>query len=144
MPWLGVLDTFCTSDSELILCRRTRGSSAYQSFYPLFPASAASEVPLDVSHAHLAKFNGTTPDLLLLPSVLTPFAKVVDGSVVVNPGQASRGSSGNGGTFAKFQIQAMPRDNLRIATQSLHQNGTDEHLQPHNIYQRARVDIVRM
>lgn len=134
------------------MARTVRHVLHQRHFYPLYPASTASEVPLDVSHAKLAAFTGVSPDILLLPSVLTPFAKIVDGSVVVNPGQTARGGGGGGndscGTCVKLQVQPMAKDALQRA-QSGGGNGAgaddaEEVRMQHSIYDRTRVDIVRL
>ena len=118
------------------------------SFYPVFPASAASQLPLDVTHSSLAQFKTVTPDILLVPSVLTPFARIVDGTVCVNPGPLARGSSEatapqsrGKGSYARFDIAPMKKDRLR----DLEEN-SDEAEAPigHEIYERARVDLVRI
>jgi DNA polymerase alpha subunit B len=70
-----------------------------RSFYPLFPPPSREGLPqglsgvgagLDVSHIRLADMVNVTPDVLIVPSMLGTFAKVVEGVVVVNPGSASR------------------------------------------------------
>lgn len=87
------------------------------SFYPLFPP--AQTVPLDLTIAAGSLDLSSSPEILLLPSNLAPFVKVVslpvdiqaDGDdlnlgdkagkvscVCVNPGYTARGMSG--GTFA--------------------------------------------
>lgn len=105
-------------------------------FYPLFPAP--SDLPLDVTHSKLAAFPSVTPDVLLLPSVLTPFARVVDGTVVANPGHCARGSVPGKGSYASLQIQPMDRKRLQ-------DQAKDETVKlSHQIFHRARVDVIRI
>ncbi|KAG8848497.1 DNA-directed DNA polymerase alpha subunit pol12, partial [Serendipita sp. 411] len=56
-------------------------------FYPLFPSD---DVNLDVSHSELLGFQGSNPDVLIIPSMLKHFHKNVHGTVVINPGKASK------------------------------------------------------
>ncbi|KAG8821441.1 DNA-directed DNA polymerase alpha subunit pol12 [Serendipita sp. 400] len=58
-----------------------------RSFYPLFPSD---DVNLDVSHSELLGFQGSNPDVLIIPSMLKHFHKNVHGTVVINPGKASK------------------------------------------------------
>lgn len=72
------------------------------SFYPPFPASAG--VPLDTSNADLLELPDCGVDVLVAPSKLTQFIKVVDGDVVVvNPGMLVRAATG-GGSYAEFSV----------------------------------------
>lgn len=108
-------------------------------FYPLFPTP--SDLPLDVTHSKLATFPSVTPDILLLPSVLTPFARIVDGTVVINPGSCARGSS-NKGSFASLQVQAMDKTLLR--NQEDGESFGEPAKVPHKLFERARVDVLRI
>lgn len=84
------------------------------SFYPLYPPSAS--VPLDFSLAPEALDIPSTPDVLLLPSDLAPFIKVLnyessDGEeasncLCVNPGRLSKGIGG--GTFVDLNFHEDP------------------------------------
>jgi DNA polymerase alpha subunit B len=105
-------------------------------FYPLF--SATSDLPLDVTHSKLASFPSVTPDILLLPSVLTPFARIVDGTVVANPGPCAKGSSPGKGSFASFQIQPMNKSELQ------EQASSESAQLSHQVFDRARVDVFRI
>lgn len=129
------------------------------SFYPIFPppqpkskptsTSTSTEttpeqpLPLSLPHIHLASFASVTPDILLLPSGgLAPFAKVVDGVVVVNSGhmQGSGGSSapsaGATANAATLSIRPMDKTDLQSAVQA-----GDQH-QECNVWERCRVDLV--
>ncbi|UZJ52402.1 hypothetical protein CBS101457_001722 [Exobasidium rhododendri] len=105
-------------------------------FYPLFPTT--SDLPLDVTHSKLASFPSVTPDILLLPSVLTPFARIVDGTVVSNPGTCARGSTPGKGSFASFRIQPMNKSSLQD------QASSEKGQLSHQIFERARVDVFRI
>lgn len=77
----------------------------------------------------LADFVGVTPDVVVLPSTLPTLAGVVDGVVVVNPGVVSKRAGA--GTYARITIEA-PRV-----------EGGEE-LVGHRIFERARVEVVRI
>ncbi|PWN33914.1 uncharacterized protein FA14DRAFT_124644, partial [Meira miltonrushii] len=113
-------------------------------FYPLFPASTATDLPLDVSHAHLAQFTDVTPDVLLLPSILTPFAKIVDGTVVVNPGLTAKGNNDGKGSFACLQVKPMPKQDLQNVIQQDSEADTEGTRWQNALYDRTRVDITRI
>lgn len=77
------------------------------SYYPLYPPS--DSVPLDTSLAPEALEISTIPDILLLPSDLTPFVKVLNFAeeneekatkfICINPGRIAKGIGG--GTFVE-------------------------------------------
>jgi DNA polymerase alpha subunit B len=125
-----------------------------RSAYPLFPAARAACLDASLA-AHLDM--DVTPDVLVLPSDLNPFAKVVprvpepaaapaapalparvaepsapsaerDAFVAVNPGRVAKGNAG--GAFAL----------VRIAEHA--PVGPGDHA--HAVGERARVDIVRV
>ncbi|CAA7403223.1 unnamed protein product [Spirodela intermedia] len=86
-----------------------------RSFYPLYPPSV--DVPLDLSLAPEALEISLTPDILLMPSDLTPFVKVLSLAersetgeparcVCVNPGRLAKGIGG--GTFAELLYDTSP------------------------------------
>eukprot|EP00906_Rhabdomonas_costata_P000754 RCo000991 len=81
-----------------------------RSFYPLVPA--APEAQLDFSHQRFLEFPGEqSPDVLVLPSVLSPFAQKIDGALVVNPGLVHKRS------FAELTVAppAGPTDTSCVA-----------------------------
>ncbi|KAF9236510.1 DNA polymerase alpha/epsilon subunit B-domain-containing protein [Melanogaster broomeanus] len=69
-----------------------------RSFYPLFPVpfDLAHEVNLDVTHSEGLRLveneDESVPDVLVLPSRLKQFSKVVDASTVINPSFLSKGT----------------------------------------------------
>ena len=116
------------------------------SFYPIFPppqpkskSKQEQPLPLSLPHIDLASFASVTPDILLLPSgTLAPFAKVVDGVVVVNPGQMQIGSGSGSADInaARLTIRPIDKDELQSAVQA-----GDEHRES-GLWQRCRVDLV--
>ncbi|CAE6448433.1 hypothetical protein ACGC1H_005537 [Rhizoctonia solani] len=80
------------ADAMTMLCRQILEQ---QSFYPLFPVpkEVQEDVNLSVTHSNLLKMDGFAPDLLVLPSRLKEFQKVVDSTTVVNPALAAKFNS---------------------------------------------------
>mmetsp|Transcript_5284 Transcript_5284/g.9614 ORF Transcript_5284/g.9614 Transcript_5284/m.9614 type:complete len:649 (-) Transcript_5284:46-1992(-) len=102
-----------------------------QSYYPVFPPP--KQANLDLRHLGKVKMP-VTPDVLLVPSKLAPFCKEVLGSLVVNPQQLSKGSTG--GTFATITIHPMPREELEKAGEGVEM--------PHKVAERARVQVQKI
>ncbi|KAJ7945513.1 DNA polymerase alpha subunit B [Quillaja saponaria] len=84
-----------------------------QSFYPLYPPAEA--IPMDFSLAPEALQLSSIPDILILPSDIKYFVKVIsDGEsegqqvkcISVNPGRLAKGEGG--GTFAELDYNAGP------------------------------------
>lgn len=89
----GSKDRFCTLASHMV---------RQWSFYPSFPPSKC--VPLDVSNSSRLSFPNCGLDVLIVPSVLMPFAKAADEDIIaINPGLMVRGASG-GGSYADFVV----------------------------------------
>ena len=105
-----------------------------RSYYPLFPGS--SKTNLDLKRMDQWKMP-CAPDLLILPSKLTPFARSVldNNTVVVNPGHLTRNTSG--GTYAAMDIHPISRDTLENA-------GGDDVKLKHSVQDRTRVEIKRI
>jgi len=102
-----------------------------QSYYPVFPPPKQANLDL----RHLAKVKmPVTPDVLLVPSKLAPFCKEVLGSLVINPQQLSKGSTG--GTFASITIHPMERDALEKAGEGVEM--------PHKVAERTRVQVQKI
>ncbi|EJU05826.1 DNA polymerase alpha subunit B [Dacryopinax primogenitus] len=65
-----------------------------KSFYPIFPPTkdVSSDVNLDVLCYEFLRIGPTAPAVLVLPSMLKQFHKVVNDTLVINPSFLSRGS----------------------------------------------------
>ena len=75
-----------------------------QSFYPLFPAPVGTQLEL----RQMGKLSMVQkPDLLVLPSKLNTFAKVIQGTLCVNPGKLTKGNGG--GTYAHISVNPLAR-----------------------------------
>lgn len=96
---------------------------------------------LEVPYLGLAELGDSLPDVLLIPSEMKYFAKVVRGVIVINPGQFIRPSKDElkeDGSYAVVHIKpANDSDSDNIDKV----DGSD--LYYHNIYKRCRVDIYR-
>ncbi|OCF55338.1 DNA polymerase alpha subunit B [Kwoniella mangroviensis CBS 10435] len=112
-----------------------------RSFYPIFPPpeTTASEVNLDVTHYPLLKMDGPAPDILILPSKLKHFSKIVDSTLVINPAHLARAHTA--GTFAKVSIHPVPRPKLENA---ISDGGELDEFRDHQVWDRARSEIWRI
>ncbi|KAL5614552.1 hypothetical protein BROUX41_004655 [Berkeleyomyces rouxiae] len=113
-------------------------------FFPLFPPSDRSALmktgtedglppgaSLDTAYLKLGEMLNARPDVMVLPSALPPFVKVVESVLMINPGSLSRRAGP--GTYAKMAIYPP-----KVA-----QDG-DDAMQSHSIFSRSRVEIVRI
>ena len=117
------------------------------SFYPLFPSPMAPPLEplnLDVTHSNLLKFNaGAGADIFILPSMLKHFAKVVDSAVMINPASLTKRNAA--GTFAKLTIYPIEKRRLEAAKMEEPQQEDDEEpATDHKVYDRCRVDLIRI
>lgn len=113
-----------------------------RSFYPLFPPPERSTLPqslsgvgaaLDVPHSRLFDLVNVSPDVLLVPSMLGAFAKVVDGVLVVNPGSASRRLGT--GTWVEMVVQVPNLNGIRV---------DEVGMRVHDVWERSRVEVKRI
>lgn len=88
----------------------------------------------DLRHSRHWEFK-VNPDVLILPSRLAPLAKDVHGSMLVNPGQLTKGIGG--GTYAEMSIHPVKEDDLRRAA-------TFNQPLDHNIFARTSLSIVKI
>ncbi|KAF2087912.1 DNA polymerase alpha/primase associated subunit [Saccharata proteae CBS 121410] len=150
----------CVSDKARMQNAMERWSTnliAQRNFCPVFPPTAREALPkvdgvegrgegdgedvqflplgavLDTSYLKLTEWLNVRPDVLITPSALTPFAKVVNSVLVLNPGTLSK--KRGPGTYARMTVlPASVSDEEREKGDVL----------PHKIYERARVDIVHV
>ncbi|KAH7926462.1 DNA polymerase alpha, subunit B [Leucogyrophana mollusca] len=102
------------NDAMASLCRDVLQQ---RSFYPIFPVpqELAHEVNLDVTHSDGLRLvegeDDFAPDVLVLPSRLKHFAKIVDGTTAINPSLLSKGTyatlsfTGSGSRATKERIK---------------------------------------
>ncbi|KAI9847000.1 MAG: DNA-directed DNA polymerase alpha subunit pol12 [Sclerophora amabilis] len=129
-----------------ILARLPRHLIEQRHFFPLFPSvgrrrllkpgiegELATGAVLDTSYLKLGEWLNVRPDVLITPSALPPFAKVVESVLVINPGMSSKRRAP--GTFAQMTIHpATVTDEERVEGKMV----------GHKIYERGRVDICRI
>ncbi|KAK3067835.1 DNA-directed DNA polymerase alpha subunit pol12 [Teratosphaeriaceae sp. CCFEE 6253] len=144
--------------SDDLLARMTRGVIEQRHFFPVFPAQAREDLPrptpipgdlgaeasggaervvggasLDLAYLKLGEWVNVRPDVLVLPSVLNPFVKVIDGITCINPGTASK--KRGAGHFAAMNVRP------RVLTEEEREAGQAV---AHEVFGRARVDVVRI
>eukprot|EP00981_Chlorochromonas_danica_P000159 scaffold46_cov196-Ochromonas_danica.AAC.9 len=132
------------------LCRLAGHVAHQQSFAPQFPVPPnAYAAQLDLRQAKHWTMSHT-PDLLILPSRLSPLAKEVvvntadlvsssstsSQMLVVNPGLLVKGRAG--GSYAEITIHPLPETSLREALLK------GEQWLPHNVTTRTSVRIVKI
>lgn len=96
-----------------------------------------SGADLEVSYLGLTEFvSNVSPDIIIIPSELYPFARVVKNVIMINPGRFIK-PNGDNGSFAQISIKC-PDSTDPLLTKI---DGEDE-LYLHNIWKRSRVDII--
>jgi len=107
-----------------------------QSYYPLFPPPISKEIRANLDLGKMDHWKlPCTPDILILPSKLVPFAKSTASScLVVNPGLLSKGTTG--GTYASIQIHPMKSECI----DQLGEQGEIEH----GVQERTNVSIKKI
>lgn len=143
------------------LARQSHHLLQQRRFYPLFPpfsspsqSSPSGPIPvpsvsfaaanLDVGYAGLTEFGTRVPDIILSPSDMTTFVKVVDGVMVINPGGLSK--KAGAGTFVKIYIAPSTDDHVtqKQESENENENENDESLVLHKVWTRARVDVIKI
>lgn len=133
-----------TIEKEDVMARTARFLLRQKSFYPLFPAPLASKLIdpplLDITHNDLVRMGSAGADVVIVPSMIKSFAKLVDSTVVLNPSFAVRG--GQGGTYARLVVGGMEREELERRVEG----GEVEADEPveHRIWERCRVEVVKV
>ncbi|TQS32937.1 hypothetical protein Golomagni_06735, partial [Golovinomyces magnicellulatus] len=127
-----------------IMSRLCRHLIEQRHYFPVFPPTDRTRLPktgagdgtatgamLDVSYLKLGEMVNVRPDVMLVPSALPPFARVVESVVAINPGFLSKRRGP--GTYARMTLYA-PKVEA----------GDASGLQRHSVFNRARVEIVRI
>ncbi|KAF7616141.1 DNA polymerase alpha/primase associated subunit [Aspergillus flavus] len=128
-----------------LLTRLSKYLVEQRHFNPVFPPSSRDALPkpgienglatgatLDVSYMKLGEWWNVRPDVLIVPSMLPPFVKVVDSVLVINPGTLSKRRAP--GTYAQMAIH--PREITEEEREQKHIS--------HKLYERTRVDVIRI
>nr|CAB3264998.1 DNA polymerase alpha subunit B-like [Phallusia mammillata] len=90
--------------SQHVLCQK--------SYYPMYPPHES--VPFDNinSEFRIKMPSDRLPDLLIMPSDLRCFAKLIQGRVCINPGRLTKGETG--GTYGRILAESAPNNTVNI------------------------------
>lgn len=115
-------------------------------YFPIFPPVDRQKLPkagtedglptgamLDLSYLKLGEMMDVRPDVMIVPSALPPFAKVVESVLVINPGYLSKRRGA--GTYARMTL--FPP---KVTEEELSKGG----MAHHKVFERARVEITRI
>ncbi|KAG0321875.1 DNA-directed DNA polymerase alpha subunit pol12 [Linnemannia gamsii] len=113
-----------------------------RNLHPVYPGLASDpDSGVDSNQFDLLDLR-VCPDVVILPSKLKHFAKIVDNVIVVNPNQLSKMQSG--GTFAKLTIHPMAEGALSDAVMMMDEDDEQTMSTYHRVYERCRVDLIRV
>ncbi|KAM0546721.1 hypothetical protein ACHAPJ_010758 [Fusarium lateritium] len=127
-----------------IMSRLCRYLVEQRHYFPLFPPTDRTKLPktgtedgkatgavLDVGYIELGEMVNVRPDVMVVPSLLPPFAKVVESVLLINPGYLSKRRGA--GTYARMTLYPPT-----VPT------GSSDAVTGHQVFDRARVEIVRI
>ncbi|KAI1864207.1 hypothetical protein JX265_008578 [Neoarthrinium moseri] len=127
-----------------LLARLPRYLIEQRHYFPVFPPADRTKLPrtgtadglatgamLDTSYLRLGDMVNVRPDVMVVPSALPPFAKVVESVLVINPGYLSKRRGA--GTYARMVLYPP----------TLHEAGSSGMIS-HRVFERARVEITRI
>lgn len=98
---------------------------------------------LEMPYMGLTELGDSLPDILIIPSELKFFVKVIRGVIVINPGyfiRANRDPTKEDGSYAIINIKSP--DTSEGAQNNVEEADSDN-LYYHNVHQRTRVDIYK-
>ncbi|KAI0459899.1 DNA polymerase alpha/epsilon subunit B [Xylaria acuta] len=129
-----------------LMSRISRYLIEQRHYFPIFPPVDRSKLPkagtaegiptgagLDTSYLKLGEMVNVRPDVVVVPSALPPFARVVESVLVINPGYISKRRGA--GTYARMTLYP-PK-----LTEEERNNGA---MVGHKVFERARVEITRI
>jgi DNA polymerase alpha subunit B len=106
-----------------------------QSYYPLFPPNKL--VNLDLKQQGGWRMP-CRPDVLLVPSRLTPFcAPILGSTMAINPGHLTKGTTG--GTYSVMNIAPIKKEKLQM-----HAAADNETKITHDVQDRMQVQIKKI
>ncbi|XWX02018.1 hypothetical protein V2A60_010050 [Cordyceps javanica] len=124
-----------------LMARLCRHLVEQRHYYPVYPPTDRARLPrtgtheglatgamLDLSYLKLGEMVNVRPDVMLTPSALPPFAKVVESVLAINPGYLSKRRGA--GTYARMTLHPPKIEG--------------DGLQSHRVFERAKVEIVRI
>ncbi|KAF9359045.1 DNA-directed DNA polymerase alpha subunit pol12 [Mortierella sp. AD094] len=113
-----------------------------RNMHPVYPGLTSDiESGVDFNQYDLMDLK-VCPDVVILPSKLKSFAKISDNVVMINPNQLCKAHAG--GTFARLTIHPISQSSLDAADMSMGDEDDQSMSIFHEVYQRCRVDIVRV
>ncbi|CAJ2508043.1 Uu.00g092290.m01.CDS01 [Anthostomella pinea] len=129
-----------------LLSRIARYLIEQRHYYPVFPPVDCSKLPkagteeglptgamLDTSYLKLGEMVNVRPDVVVVPSALPPFARVVESVLVINPGYLSKRRGA--GTYARMTL---------YPPKLTEEEATSGSMVGHRVFERARVEITRI
>ncbi|KAI0398296.1 DNA polymerase alpha/epsilon subunit B [Xylariaceae sp. FL0594] len=129
-----------------MLQRLSRYLIEQRHFYPVFPPLDRSKFPktgtaegvpvgpsLDTSYLKLGEMMIHKPDVVITPSALPPFARVIESVVVINPGSLSKRRGA--GTYARMTL---------YPPTVTEEEATSGSMVSHKVFERARVEITKI
>ncbi|KAK8047649.1 DNA polymerase alpha subunit B [Apiospora saccharicola] len=129
-----------------LLSRLPRHLIEQRHYCPVFPPVDRSKLPkvgtedsrpvgaaLDTSYLRLGDIVNVRPDMMMVPSSLPPFARVVESVLVVNPGYLSKRRGA--GTYARVSLYPPKADEEEAGAAGM---------VSHKVFSRARVEITRI
>lgn len=132
------------SDAQL-LSRLPRYLIEQRHYFPLFPPMDRTKLPktgtadgvatgsmLDTSYLRLGDMVNVRPDVLVVPSALPPFAKVVESVLAINPGYLSKRRGA--GTYARMTLYPPKLGAEEVGSAMV----------SHKVFERARIEITRI
>ncbi|KAI1810948.1 DNA polymerase alpha/epsilon subunit B [Poronia punctata] len=132
--------------TDNLMSRLARYLIEQRHYYPVFPPMDRSKLPktgtaeglatgpaLDTSYLKLGEMVNVRPDVVVTPSALPPFARVVESVLVINPGYLSKRRGA--GTYARMTLYPLKLTEEEKSTGAM---------VGHKIFERARVEITKI
>ncbi|KAI0024409.1 DNA polymerase subunit alpha B [Xylariomycetidae sp. FL0641] len=131
-----------------LLARLARHLVEQRHYFPVFPPLDRSRLPrvgvpgddqlplgqvLDTSYLKLGEMVNVRPDVVVVPSALPPFARVVESVLVINPGYLSKRRGA--GTYARMALYPPKLTDEEASSGAM---------VGHKVFERARVEITRI
>eukprot|EP00533_Pseudo-nitzschia_delicatissima_P005290 CAMPEP_0116092796 /NCGR_PEP_ID=MMETSP0327-20121206/8234_1 /TAXON_ID=44447 /ORGANISM="Pseudo-nitzschia delicatissima, Strain B596" /LENGTH=713 /DNA_ID=CAMNT_0003584247 /DNA_START=54 /DNA_END=2195 /DNA_ORIENTATION=+ len=130
---MSVEETNANLPSGSRLRRISQHMIQQQSYYPLFPPNKS--VNLDLKQQDGWRMP-CRPDVLVVPSRLTPFcAPVLGSTMAVNPGHLTKGTTG--GTYSVMNIDPIKKEKLKM-------DNNDDRKIAHDVQNRMKVQIKKI
>ncbi|TRX88126.1 hypothetical protein FHL15_010972 [Xylaria flabelliformis] len=129
-----------------LMSRISRYLIEQRHYFPIFPPVDRSKLPkvgtaegiptgagLDTSYLKLGEMVNVRPDVVVVPSALPPFARVVESVLIINPGHLSKRRGA--GTYARMTL---------YPPKLTEEESSSGEMVGHKVFERARVEITRI